>query len=235
MDLFQDVRHNPYPGRGIVLGLAEDGGHAVVAYFIMGRSVNSRNRVFIEKDGGITTGAFDPAKLADPSLIIYTPVRVCAGGVTIVTNGDQTDTVAQYLKRGKSFEEALRTRTFEPDAPHYTPRISGMLEAEGGRMRYKLAILKTCGGDPDTPQRHFFEYPAPRTGTGHFLHTYATDGDPLPSYSGEPKRVAVTGDLETFSTTLWESLNADNRVSLFVRFVDLNTGKSQTRILNRHQ
>ena len=234
MDLFEDVRHNPYPGRGIVLGLDSDGGHAVIAYFIMGRSENSRNRVFIEKDGGIVTEAFDPAKLADPSLIIYAPVRVCAGGVTVVTNGDQTDTVAEHLERGKSFEEALRTRTFEPDAPNYTPRISGMLEVRDGRGRYRLAILKACNGDPDSPQRFFFEYPAPKTGEGHFLHTYVTDGDPLPSYEGEPKRVSIAGSLEAFSAALWESLNANNRVSLFVRFLDLKTGETQTRILNKH-
>ena len=235
MDLFQDVRHNPYPGRGIVLGLAEDGRHAVIAYFIMGRSANSRNRIFIEKDGGIVTEAFDPAKLEDPSLIIYAPVRVCKNGVTVVTNGDQTDTVAEHLERGQSFEEALRTRTFEPDAPNYTPRISGILEARDGRGRYKLAILKPCGGDPESLQRFFFEYPAPKTGEGHFLHTYVTDGDPLPGYEGEPKRVAIAGALETFAATLWESLNEENRVSLFVRFVDLKTGEARTRILNRHR
>jgi len=234
MDLFQDVRENPYPGRGIVLGLGSDGGCAVVAYFIMGRSENSRNRVFIEKDGGIVTEAFDPAKLTDPSLIIYQPVRVCVGGVTVVTNGDQTDTIAEHLAHGKSFEEALRTRTFEPDAPNYTPRISGMLEVRDGRVRYKHALLRSCGGDPESPQRFFFEYPEPRRGEGHFLHTYAMDGDPLPSFVGEPKCVAIGGDLDAFTVALWESLNADNKVSLFVRFVNVKTGQAQTRILNKN-
>jgi len=234
MDLFQDVRHNPYPGRGIVLALSMDGGHAVIAYFIMGRSTNSRNRVFIERNGDIVTEAFDPAKLTDPTLIIYTPMRVCADGITVVTNGDQTDTVAEYLECGKSFEEALRTRTFEPDAPNFTPRISGMLEVRKGHVRYKLAILKSCGGDAESLQRFFFEYPTPRRGEGHFLHTYVTDGDPLHSYEGEPKRVTVAGTLEAFADELWENLNEDNRVSLFVRFIDLKNGDTRTRILNRH-
>jgi len=235
MDLFQDVRQNPYPGRGIVLGLAEDGRNAVIAYFIMGRSGNSRNRVFVEQDGGIVTEAFDPSKLTDPSLVIYAPVRVCAGGVTVVTNGDQTGTIAEHLARGGSFEEALRTRTFEPDAPHYTPRISGILEVRAGRARYKLAIQKTSGGDPESPQRFFFEYPAPRAGESHFLHTYAADGDPLPSFAGEPKRVAIVGDVDGFGSALWQNLNADNKVSLFVRFVDMGTGQTQTRIFNKNR
>ena len=247
INLCQDLRRNPYPGRGIVLGVAEGGRHAVIAYFIMGRSENSRNRVFVERDGGIATEAFDPAKLVDPSLILYAPVRVCAGGVTVVTNGDQTDTIAEYLQNGAAdpgtfgafaafgaFDEALHTRTFEPDAPNYTPRISGMLVLHGGHASYKLAILKTCGGDPESPQRFFFAYPAPRAGEGHFLHTYAADGDPLPSYEGEPKRVAIAGDVDAFAAALWQSLNADNKVSLFVRFVDVHTGEAQTRILNKN-
>jgi len=235
MDLFQDVRENSYPGRGVVLGLSEGGRHAVAAYFIMGRSGNSRNRVFVEKGDGIVTEAFDPAKLVDPSLVIYAPVRVCAGGVTVVTNGDQTDTIAEYLACGKTFEEALETWTFEPDAPNYTPRVSGILTVRDGRARYKLSILKTCDGDPESPQRFFFAYPMPRVGEGHFIHTYATDGNPLPSFSGEPKRVAISGGLDAFAAALWESLDADNKVSLFVRFVDLATGIPQTRIVNKHQ
>ncbi|MCL2545288.1 MAG: IMP cyclohydrolase [Clostridia bacterium] len=235
IDLFQYLRQNPYPGRGIVLGLAQGGRHAAIAYFIMGRSQNSRNRVFVEKGGGIAAEAFDPAKMADPSLVLYAPVRVCAGGVTVVTNGDQTDTIAASLARGESFEEALRTRTFEPDAPHYTSRISGMLTAQNGRAGYKLAILKACEGDPESPQRFFFEYPAPRAGEGHFLHTYAANADPLPSYAGEPKRVAVAGDADAFAAALWESLDMQNKVSLFVRYIDLHTGEAQTRILNKNR
>jgi len=239
MNLFQDVRQNPYPGRGIVLGLAEGGRSAVIAYFIMGRSENSRNRVFVEKDGGIVTEAFDPSKLTDPSLVIYAPVRVCAGGITVITNGDQTDTITECLARRESndhaFEEALRTRTFEPDAPHYTPRIAGLLEVREGRARYKLAIQKAGGGDPESPQRFFFEYPAPRASEGHFLHTYATDGDPLPSFAGEPKRVAIAGDVDGFGSALWKNINADNKVSLFVRFVDMETGETQTRIYNKNR
>ncbi len=234
MDLFQELRNNPYPGRGIVLGVDEVGKHAVIAYFIMGRSENSRNRVFIEKDGGIVTEAFDPAKLVDPSLIIYAPVRVVAGGVTVVTNGDQTDTVVDHLAGGSTFEAALRTRTFEPDAPNFTPRISGMLRVGEGKAEYKLSILKSCDGDAEGAQRFFFEYSQPRAGEGHFIHTYHTDGDPLPSFQGEPKRVDIGGNIDSFTAALWASLNAENKVSLFVRFVDLRGGDSQTRIINKN-
>ena len=233
VDIKQDLAGNSYPGRGIVIGQSADGKQAVIAYFIMGRSENSRNRVFVEEGAGIRTQAFDPAKLSDPSLVIYAPVRVL-GEATIVTNGDQTDTVYDFLKEGKTFEEALRTRTFEPDGPNYTPRISGIVERRQGSFSYKLSILKSCGGDPDFAQRFFFEY-APKPGLGHFIHTYKCDGNPIPSYEGEPTPVEIQGDIDQFTAALWENLNQDNKVSLFVRFIDLSTGKQETRIVNKNQ
>ena len=235
VDLMQDVKGNAYPGRGIMLGKNEDGTQAVIAYFIMGRSENSRNRIFTEKDGGIITEAFDPSKLVDPSLIIYAPVRLAGEGVTVVTNGDQTDTVVAHLQEGKTFEDALRTRTFEPDAPNYTPRISGMVTVKDGEADYRLSILKSNSGNAESPQRFFFDYPAPLAGEGHFIHTYVTDGDPIPSFEGEPKRVTFGGEIDTFAKDLWESLNEDNKVSLFVRFIQLATGKTETRIINKNQ
>ncbi len=233
VDIKQDLAGNSYPGRGIVIGQSADGKNAVIAYFIMGRSVNSRNRVFVEEGAGIRTQAHDPAKLSDPSLVIYAPVRVL-GEDTIVTNGDQTDTIYDFLKEGKTFEEALRTRTFEPDGPNYTPRISGIVERGEGSFTYKLSILKSCGGDPDFAQRFFFEY-APKAGLGHFIHTYKQDGDPIPSYEGEPTPVSIEGDIDAFTASLWENLNEDNKVSLFTRFIDLETGKAETRIVNKNQ
>lgn len=233
VDIKQDLAGNSYPGRGIVIGQSADGKNAVIAYFIMGRSVNSRNRVFVEEGAGIRTQAHDPAKLSDPSLVIYAPVRVL-GEDTIVTNGDQTDTIYDFLKEGKTFEEALRTRTFEPDGPNYTPRISGIVERGEGSFTYKLSILKSCGGDPDFAQRFFFEY-APKAGLGHFIHTYKQDGDPIPSYEGEPTPVFIEGDIDAFTASLWEHLNEDNKVSLFTRFIDLETGKAETRIVNKNQ
>ena len=233
VDIKQDLAGNSYPGRGIVIGQSADGKNAVIAYFIMGRSVNSRNRVFVEEGAGIRTQAHDPAKLSDPSLVIYAPVRVL-GEDTIVTNGDQTDTIYDFLKEGKTFEEALRTRTFEPDGPNYTPRISGIVERGEGSFTYKLSILKSCGGDPDFAQRFFFEY-APKAGLGHFIHTYKQDGDPIPSYEGEPTPVVIDGDIDAFTASLWENLNEDNKVSLFTRFIDLETGKAETRIVNKNQ
>ncbi|MDD3336916.1 MAG: IMP cyclohydrolase [Eubacteriales bacterium] len=226
---------NPYPGRGVILGLDDTAEHAVIAYFIMGRSENSRNRIFTEKDGGIITEAFDPAKLTDPSLIIYAPVRVQSPSVTVVTNGDQTDTVVAYLNEGKTFEAALRTRTFEPDAPNYTPRISGMLTADKGRASYCLSILKSCDGDGDSPQRFFFDYPAPQAGIGHFIHTYQNDGNPIPSFQGEPERVELCGDIDALTAHLWAWLNEDNKVSLFTRYINLRTGELQTRIVNKNK
>ena len=233
VDIKQDLAGNSYPGRGIVIGQSADGKQAVIAYFIMGRSENSRNRVFVEEGAGIRTQAFDPAKLSDPSLVIYAPVRVL-GEATIVTNGDQTDTVYDFLKEGKTFEEALRTRTFEPDGPNYTPRISGIVERRQGSFSYKLSILKSCGGDPDFAQRFFFE-DAPKPGLGHFIHTYKQDGDPIPSYEGEPTPVLIEGDINAFTASLWENLNQDNKVSLFVRTIDLTTGGTETRIVNKNQ
>ncbi len=233
VDIKQDLAGNSYPGRGIVIGQSADGKNAVIAYFIMGRSVNSRNRVFVEEGAGIRTQAHDPAKLSDPSLVIYAPVRVL-GEDTIVTNGDQTDTIYDFMQEGKTFEEALRTRTFEPDGPNYTPRISGIVERGEGSFTYKLSILKSCGGDPDFAQRFFFEY-APKAGLGHFIHTYKQDGDPIPSYEGEPTPVSIEGDIDAFTASLWENLNEDNKVSLFTRFINLETGKAETRIVNKNQ
>ena len=233
LDLAQTLRDNTYPGRGILLGKSACGNYGVIAYFIMGRSVNSRNRVFVEQDGGIRTQAFDPAKLADPSLIIYAPVRVL-GDRTIVTNGDQTDTVYDYLIQGKTFEEALETRTFEPDGPNYTPRISGLVTVRDGNLSYKLSILKSAGGNPDSCQRFTFDYAQPLAGQGHFIHTYRCVGNPIPSFEGEPETVALSGDLDAFGDLVWENLNEDNKVSLFVRYIDLRDGSCRTRIYNKN-
>lgn len=230
--LSKELSATTYPGRGIVLGKSADARCFYIAYFIMGRSENSRNRIF-EIDGrGIRTKAFDESKMVDPSLIIYAPVRVC-GDVTIVTNGDQTDTIYDALEAGKTFEEALRTRTFEPDAPNYTPRISGVVEPKADR--YRLSILKSADGDPASTRRYFFDYDAPRPGEGHFIHTYQQDGNPLPSFEGEPVPVTIEGDLETFSWTVWDNLNADNKVSLFTRSIDLETGAVTSLLFNKHQ
>ena len=232
-DLKKELAENSYPGRGIVIGQSEDGCFAAIAYFIMGRSVNSRNRVFVEDGEGLRTRAFDPGKLSDPSLVIYAPVRVL-GNATVVTNGDQTDTVYDFMKEGKTFEEALCTRTFEPDAPNYTPRISGVVERTDGAFTYKLSILKSGDGDPDAPERFFFAY-TPKAGKGHFLHTYRCDGNPIPSFDGEPTPVKIEGDLDAFTRLVWESLNEDNKVSLFTRFINLETGEWESRIVNKNQ
>ena len=231
LDIKKELAGNAYPGRGIVIGKSADGVHAVIAYFIMGRSENSRNRIFAETEDGIRTEAFDPSKMVDPSLIIYHPVRAF-NGATIVTNGDQTDTVRDGLAAGKSYIEALRTRQFEPDGPNYTPRISGVVEPNGA---YELSILKSFDGDPACNKRFFFEYDAPRAGLGHFIHTYKTDGNPLPSFEGEPKPVKIEGDIDTFTNDLWTNLNEDNKVSLFTRFINLKTGKIETRIVNKNK
>ena len=229
-DLTELLRSNPYPGRGIVLGQTPDGKHAVTAYFIMGRSANSRNRIFVEEPDGIRTEAYDPSKLEDPSLIIYHPVRQFGRGL-IVTNGDQTDTIRDYLKKGLPMEQALRTREFEPDGPNWTPRISGLLSPDGS---YKLSILKSADAEGSACVRQTFEYPA-LPGVGHFLHTYVTDGNPIPTFQGEPERVAITGDINTFAAALWESLNEANKISLFVRFTDLASDTFTQRIFNKHQ
>lgn len=234
MELSAHLSASTYPGRGIIIGRSDDGCKAVIAYFIMGRSANSRNRVFTEKDGGIITEAADPSKLEDPSLIIYAPVRVL-GNETIVTNGDQTDTVYDFRKEGRSFADALRTRTFEPDCPNYTPRISGLVTVENGGMKYKLSILKSNNGNPDSAERFFFEYDEPVAGEGRFIHTYRCDGNPIPSFAGEPERVALSGDIDTFTETVWSNLDADNKVSLFVRYIDLASGKTEDRIVNKNE
>ena len=230
VDLNQELRGNAYPGRGIVIGKSQDGGCTVVAYFIMGRSVNSRNRIFAEEPDGIRTEAADPAKMEDPSLIIYPPVRQIGRGL-IVTNGDQTDTIRDFLEKGLPFEQALRTREFEPDGPNWTPRISGLLSPDGS---YKLSILKAADEAGTACLRQTFEYPG-QAGLGHFLHTYQCDGSPIPSFEGEPTPVVIEGDIDAFTSGLWESLNQDNKVSLFVRYIDLATGQAQTRIVNKNQ
>ena len=228
--LSEKLASNTYPGRGIVLGMTADGKQSVAAYFIMGRSINSRNRVFIEEPDGIRTEAYDPSKLEDPSLIIYHPVREVGRGL-IVTNGDQTDTILEYLERGFPMEQALRTREFEPDGPNWTPRISGLLSPDGS---YKLSILKSADAEGSACARQTFEYPA-LPGLGHFLHTYVCDGNPIPTFQGEPERVAIEGNIDAFTAQLWNSLNPDNKISLFVRFTDLETRAYQQRILNKHQ
>ena len=234
ISLAQELQENVYPGRGIVLGRSEDGTKAVAAYFIMGRSENSRNRIFVEEGEGIRTQAYDPSKLTDPSLIIYAPVRVL-GHRTIVTNGDQTDTVYEGMEKGLTFEQSLRSREFEPDAPNYTPRISGLMELENGGYSYSLSILKSNNGDPACCNRYTFSYENCAAGEGHFIHTYLHDGNPLPSFEGEPKLVAIPDDMEKFTNMLWNNLNPENKVSLFVRYIDIATGKYETVIKNKNQ
>ena len=223
------ISANPYPGRGIVLGQTPDGTRMVVAYFIMGRSPNSRNRVFERTEDGIRTRAYDPSKVEDPSLIIYNPLRT-VDGTLIVTNGDQTDTVRDALVAGRSFEDALETREFEPDAPNLTPRISGLLLPDG---RYQLSILKSADAEGSACSRFYFNYP-PLAGVGHFLHTYNSDGDPLPSFTGEPRRVAIADDVEAFTQMMWEALDPDNRVALYVRSVSLTGGPECDYLINQN-
>ena len=234
ISLEQELKQNAYPGRGIVIGQSANGKYAVTAYFIMGRSENSRNRVFVEDGDGIRTQAFDPSKLSDPSLIIYAPVRVL-GNKTIVTNGDQTDTIYELMDKQMTFEQALRTREFEPDAPNYTPRISGIMHVDQGNYSYAMSILKSNNGNGDSCNRYTFAYQQPVAGEGHFIHTYQCDGDPLPSFEGEPKLVGLEGDIDTFTSLVWENLNEENKVSLFVRYIDIETGKYETRIVNKNK
>lgn len=234
LSLENELKENAYPGRGIVIGKSQDGTKAVTAYFIMGRSENSRNRVFVEEGEGIRTQAFDPSKLTDPSLIIYAPVRVI-GNKTIVTNGDQTDTVYEGMEKGITFEQSLRAREFEPDGPNYTPRISGIMQVEDNTYHYAMSILKSSNGNPESCNRYTFTYENPVPGEGHFIHTYMHDGNPLPSFEGEPKLVAIPDDIDAFTNDVWESLNEDNKVSLFVRFIDIATGKYETRIVNKNK
>ena len=235
-DLATLLRENSYPGRGIVIGRTADGRKSAIAYFIMGRSENSRNRLFTQTEQGIRTEAFDPSKMVDPSLIIYRPVRRL-GDRLIVTNGDQTDTIYDMVKEGGSFADALRTRTFEPDGPNWTPRISGMTSHTGaGEFSVQLSILKSADGNGDFCQRYFFDYPSLPAGEGRFLHTYKQDGDPIPSFEGEPERVAVTApNAAAWAEELWANLNPDNKVSLYVVYTDPATGERDEVIRNANQ
>ena len=230
----KELRENSYPGRGIIIGKSADGTKAATAYFIMGRSVNSRNRIFVEEGDGIRTQAFDPALLTDPSLVIYAPVRVL-GNKTIVTNGDQTDTIYEGMDSQMTFEQSLRSREFEPDGPNYTPRISGIMHIENGSYNYAMSILKSNNGSPDSCNRYTFAYENPAAGEGHFIHTYRCDGNPLPSFEGEPKLIGIMDDMEAFTDMLWSSLNEENKVSLFVRYIDIATGTYETKIVNKNQ
>ena len=234
LSIERELKENSYPGRGIIIGRSADGSKAVTAYFIMGRSENSRNRVFVEEGEGIRTQAFDPAKLTDPSLIIYAPVRVL-GNKTIVTNGDQTDTIYEGMDKQMTFEQSLRSRKFEPDEPNYTPRISGIMHIENGTYNYAMSILKSNNGNPDSCHIYTIAYENPAAGEGHFIHTYKCDGNPLPSFEGEPKLIAIPNDMDEFVSTLWNSLNEDNKVSLFVRYIDIASGAYETKIINKNK
>ena len=234
IDLMKYLSENSYPGRGIVLGRTADNKKAAIAYFIMGRSENSRNRVFEATEDGIRTRAFDESKMTDPSLIIYHPVRLLPNGLLVVTNGDQTDTIADHIAQGHCYRHALNTRKFEPDGPNWTPRISGVLKPDG---TYNLSILKSLDGAPSCCCRYFYEYDSPIPGTGHFIHTYQSDGAPLPSFQGEPRLVELGTqfNIDSLTDTLWNSLNADNKVSLYVQFTDLESGNWEYTITNKHR
>lgn len=232
--LADELKSTSYPGRGIVIGRSADGKTAVTAYFIMGRSENSRNRVFVEDGEGLRTQAFDESKMIDPHLIIYWPVRVL-GNKTIVTNGDQTDTINDGLKDGKTFEQSLLGREFEDDAPNYTPRISGLMNVEGGKFDFSMSILKSDSGDGSRCNRYTYDYSNPKEGVGRYIHTYMGNGSPLPSFEGEPELVELKGDINELTDKIWNSLNADNKVSLFVRYIDVATGKYESRIVNRNK
>ncbi len=232
IDLMKYLSENPYPGRGIVLGRTADNKKAAIAYFIMGRSENSRNRIFETTEDGIRTRAFDESRMTDPSLIIYHPVRLLSNGLLVVTNGDQTDTIQAAIGEGHCYRHALNTRKFEPDGPNWTPRISGVVKPDGS---YNLSILKSMDGDPSCCCRYFFEYDAPIAGTGHFIHTYQENLDPLPSFQGEPRRVIINaGDVQSWAEQIWASLNEENKVSLYVQFFDLASGMRDTAIINKH-
>ena len=234
LSIEQELKSNSYPGRGIIIGKSPDGKKAVTAYFIMGRSENSRNRVFVEDGEGIRTQAFDPSKLTDPSLIIYAPVRVL-GNKTIVTNGDQTDTIYEGMDKQLTFEQSLRSREFEPDGPNYTPRISGIMHIENGNYNFAMSILKSSDGNPESCSRFTYAYEKPLSGEGRFIHTYMNDGNPLPSFEGEPKLVGIQDDMDAFTDMLWNSLNEENKVSLFVRYIDIETGNYETKIVNKNK
>lgn len=231
--LAEELSSTTYPGRGIVIGKTPDGKKAAIAYFIMGRSENSRNRIFVKDGEGIRTVAFDPSKLEDPSLIIYAPVRVL-GNKTIVTNGDQTDTIYDLMDKQYTFEQALRTREFEPDAPNYTPRISGVLHFDNGSFNYAMSILKSNNGNPEACNRYTFAYENPVAGEAHFIHTYMGDGNPLPSFEGEPTLVDVPDNMDDFADLVWNNLNNDNKVSLFVRYINIEDGSYETKIINKN-
>lgn len=227
------VRENAYVGRGIVIGKTADGSKAAVAYFIMGRSENSRNRVFIENGEEVIIKPFDESKVEDPSLIIYSPIKKFENKL-IVTNGDQTDTIFDYIKVGKTFEEGLETRQFEPDAPNFTPRISGMLTFGEADFTYKMSILKSADAEGSVCNRYTFAYPAVK-GLGHFIHTYACDGNPLPTFQGEPERVAIPDKIDDLVQDIWENLNEENKISLYVRYIDLKTGNIENRMINKNK
>ena len=233
LNIYEELANNAYPGRGIIIGRTADGTSAVTAYFIMGRSVNSRNRVFTVTEDGIRTEAADPSKLSDPHLIIYAPVRVL-GNKTIVTNGDQTDTIYELMDKQQTFEQALRTREYEDDAPNYTPRISGIMHIGEGKYNYAMSIIKSADGNPDSIERFTYSYNNPENGIGHFIHTYMSDGNPLPSFEGEPKKIAINDNIADFTDKLWNALNEDNKVSLFVRYINIETGETETKIVNKY-
>ncbi|MBR1554973.1 MAG: IMP cyclohydrolase [Oscillospiraceae bacterium] len=233
LNIYEELANNAYPGRGIIIGRTADGTSAVTAYFIMGRSVNSRNRVFTATEDGIRTEAADPSKLSDPHLIIYAPVRVL-GNKTIVTNGDQTDTIYELMDKQQTFEQALRTREYEDDAPNYTPRISGIMHIGEGKYNYAMSIIKSADGNPDSIERFTYSYNNPENGIGHFIHTYMSDGNPLPSFEGEPKKIAINDNIADFTDKLWNALNEDNKVSLFVRYINIETGETETKIVNKY-
>ncbi len=226
------LENNTYPGRGIVIGKTPDGKKAVTAYFIMGRSDNSRNRVFVEQGEELRTEPFDASKVEDPSLIIYAPIRVFENNL-IVTNGDQTDTIYDGLKAGISFEEALTQREFEPDPPNFTPRISGMITFDEGDFSYKMSILKSADAEGTACNRFSYSYKS-LAGVGHFIHTYVCDGNPIPTFQGEPERVGIIDDIDEFTQGIWNSLNEQNKISLYVRFVDLETGEAENRLINKN-
>ena len=224
-----------YHGRGIIIGKSADSKKAITAYFIMGRSVNSRNRVFVAEGDAMRTKAFDESKMVDPHLIIYYPVRVL-GNKTIVTNGDQTDTIYDLMDKQMTFEQALRTREFEDDKPNFTPRISGIIHRENGDMNYAMSILKSAEGDPSSCERFTYAYSSPKAGFGKFIHTYNGEGDPLPSYEGEPKTLIIPDmDIDALASHIWENLNEENKVSLFVRYIDIASGETETRVINKNK
>lgn len=234
LSLAEELKNNEYPGRGIVIGRSEDGRYAVAAYFIMGRSENSRNRIFVKDGEGIRTQAFDPSKMKDPSLIIYAPVRVL-GTKTIVTNGDQTDTIYDGMDHQMTFEQSLRSRVFEPDEPNFTPRISAVMHIDEGTYNFALSILKSDNGNAASCNRFTFAYENPQSGIGRFIHTYTGNGTPLPSFEGEPAMVDISGNIDSFTKLVWDNLNEANKVSLFVRFIDIETGKYETKIVNKNK